>query len=164
VRVLYSNSTKRHVKLLLSGDEILTGDLADAEATAWHASREIGTARIRTSDGQVHKAAGVEWLELAAGSSLAGLSKCAGGACDVITAGDVMIGLNVSDPELFREIVAGSVRVELTSQGVTLSARAAPSNQRKAVSRQGTRARVGAETGDGNLIATALRNGGSPWR
>jgi hypothetical protein len=162
VRVLYSNAAKQHVKLLLSGDEVLTGDLADAEATAWHAAREIGVAKIRTSDGVVHKS-NVEWLELAAGSSLTGLSKCAGGACDVITAGDVMVGLNVKDRSLFDEILAGDVAVELHPTGVVLSTRVTQAKTVKSEVESRSVPSLRADVTSGSLVKAALRrNGGVP--
>lgn len=138
MRVLYSNVAKQHVKLLLGPDEVRTGDFAPGIDFTKHAAREIGIAKVRTADGTVHKATTVRWNEFVGPDSLRLLAKCAGGACSTIGNDDTMIGLTVKDAELFREIVAGSVAVELTSQGVVLAARATST----------TKSRVSTEPGD----------------
>ena len=132
-RVLHSNIARGSVQLLLASDEVNTGDFEPGIDFTKHAAREIGVAKIRTEDGVVHKGTAVHWVEFLGPDSVRALSKCSGDSCAVIADGDTMVGLVVKDRELLKEIVAGSVAVELTSQGVVLAARAT-----KTAARSGT--------------------------
>jgi hypothetical protein len=147
VRVLHSNSARGSVQLLLGPDEVRTGDFAPGIDFVKHAAREIGIAKVRTADGTVHKGTTVSWVELLGPDSVRALSKCTGDSCAVIADGDTMVGLVVKDRELLKEIVAGRVAVELTSQGVVLSAGATPT----------AKSRGGTEPGD--LITHAVMAG-----